>query len=208
MRVGLLGSRSDTMLSVFKEKGLHCELISHYSEINNTYDIVFGSGVYDLVSEKYLELPTYGIVFFHETPLPEGKGNAPLQWTVENKKLNITVTAFKAVKAIDAGAIICQFNVPIYKTDTLSVLEIKRRQGIQGCLKIILEEMDSGYLLMRDQSGRDSYNPKRTIDDSELDCNKPLIELWDKIRVCDNEKFPAFFRINNKKIILKYEVEN
>ena len=35
-----------------------------------------------------------------------------------------------------------------------------------------------------------------------------LIDLWDNIRICDNEKYPAYFYIEGKKITLKYEVDN
>jgi hypothetical protein len=36
--------------------------------------------------------------------------------------------------------------------------------------------------------------------------NKPLKDLWDDIRVCDNEKFPAYFIVEGKIIYLKYKV--
>ncbi len=47
---------------------------------------------------------------------------------------------------------------------------------------------------------------KRTPEDSELDGNKTLFDLWNHIRICDNNRYPAYFIYNNKKIILKYEV--
>ena len=87
-------------------------------------------------------------------------------------------------------------------------LEKKREMGIQKCFSAIIDEMGEGYIVIREQTGKASISHKRTPANSELDVNKTLIELWDKIRICDNEKFPAFFRINNKKITIKYKVEN
>ena len=60
--------------------------------------------------------------------------------------------------------------------------------------------------ILRKQSGKGSYNKKKTPEHSELNTNKTLGELWDEIRVCDNEKYPAWFTILDKKIILKYYI--
>lgn len=208
LKIGLFGARSKILAEVLVNKNIKFVQIEQVSDLNTSFDIVFASGVYSLIKEKYLSYPTYGIIGFHETPLPEGRGNAPIQWTIENKRINLTTTAFKFVNEMDAGAYIYQYNIPISISDTLVELEEKREEGIQKCFSAIIDEMEKGYLVMREQTGSVSINAKRIPSDSELDINKTLIELWDKIRICDNEKFPAFFRINKKKIILKYEVED
>jgi methionyl-tRNA formyltransferase len=148
------------------------------------------------------------MVFFHETPLPEGKGNSPIQWTVFNKRPNLTVTAFKATEGMDAGAILYQYNIPISSLDTLEILDNKRNIGIKKCFEGILEELKQGFIVLRTQTGQDSISAKRTPDDSELDPDEILLSLWDQIRVCDNNNFPAFFKLEGKKIILRYEVED
>ena len=62
-------------------------------------------------------------------------------------------------------------------------------------------------MVLRNQTGNGSNHKKRIPSNSELDINKPLEELWDHIRVCDNDNYPAFFYIHNKKVTLKYEIE-
>ena len=207
LKIGLFGTRRIILAEILVNRNIKFLEIEQASDLNTSYDVVFASGVYSLIKEKYLNHPTYGIIGFHETPLPEGRGNAPIQWTIENKRSNLTITAIKFVKEMDAGDYVYQYNVPISISDTLVELEEKRKTGIQKCFTAIIDEMEKGYLVIREQTGSVSISTKRTPPDSELDVNKTLIELWDKIRVCDNEKFPAFFRINNKKIIIKYEVE-
>jgi methionyl-tRNA formyltransferase len=208
LKIGLFGTRRKFLAEVLVNKNIKFVEIEHVSDLNTNCDVVFASGVYSLIKEKYLNHPTYGIIGFHETPLPEGRGNAPIQWTIENKRSNLTITALKFVKEMDAGDYVYQYNVPISISDTLVELEEKRKTGVQKCFTAIIDEMEKGYLVTREQTGSLSISPKRTPPDSELDVNKTLIDLWDKIRICDNEKFPAFFWVNKKKIILKYEVEN
>ena len=53
-----------------------------------------------------------------------------------------------------------------------------------------------------------TYRPKRTPEDSRLDLNKSINEQFNLLRVCDKNRFPAFFVIHGKKykvIIEHYE---
>ena len=59
-----------------------------------------------------------------------------------------------------------------------------------------------------EQKGKSNYNRKRMPDDAELDSSKTLLELWDLIRICDNEAYPAWFVVDGEKFILKrYRVD-
>ena len=118
------------------------------------------------------------------------------------------ITAFQATAEMDAGNYAYQCNVPITPQDTLDILEAKRSEGIQICCAEILREMKQGVLVLRPQSGMASVNPPRSALDSELDPDRTLRDLWDDIRICDNERFPAFFYIDDWKIILRYELSS
>jgi hypothetical protein len=37
-----------------------------------------------------------------------------------------------------------------------------------------------------------------------IDVNKPLIELWDQIKVCHDEEHPAYFKPHWEKIYLDH----
>ena len=59
------------------------------------------------------------------------------------------------------------------------------------------------------QIGKASYQQKRNPTDSILKLSKDTLEnLWEHIRLCDNEQFPAFFEIHGRKVVLKYQVQN
>jgi methionyl-tRNA formyltransferase len=208
LKIGIIGSRKELLKEILIQKNINYVVVEQINGIDDTFDIVFGTGIYQLIKEPYLSLPAYGMVFFHETPLPEGKGNSPIQWTVFNKRPNLTVTAFKANEGMDAGAILYQYNIPISSLDTLEILDNKRNIGIKKCFSEILEELKQGFIVLRTQTGQDSISQMRTPEDSELEPNETLLNLWDKIRVCDNNKFPAFFKLNGKRIIIRYIVED
>ena len=206
LKIGLLGFRSECFIPPLKKHEFDIHLVS-LEEIDNSYDFIVESGVYNIIPEKYLNLPRYGFIGIHESPLPEGKGHAPLQWAVLNNRSNLTISLYKLDPKVDNGHIIYQYNMPISKTDVYADLESKRQQGITLCFDEFLNELKEGVLVLRKQTGIGSYHHKRTPLNSELDINKPLKELWDNIRICDNENYPAYFYINDKKIILNYSIE-
>tara|TARA_Y100000593_G_C4252168_1_gene307755 strand:- start:343 stop:1038 length:696 start_codon:yes stop_codon:yes gene_type:complete len=205
MKIGILGTRADCFSRVLDRYKVEYSKIE-IDEIDKSYDFIFESGVYKIIPEDILSLPTYGIVGIHESPLPEGKGHAPIQWAVLNGRKNLTITLYRLNRGVDSGQIINQHNVAILKEDTLTELNRKRESGISECFKVFLDEIISGHMVLRDQSGKGSYHKRRDLNSCELDLEEKLGDLWDNIRICDNEKYPAWFRIGNKKITLRYEV--
>ncbi len=53
------------------------------------------------------------------------------------------------------------------------------------------------------QNGDETFFPRRKYKDSELDINKSILEQFNLLRIVDNERYPAFFYINETKYILK-----
>jgi len=208
LRIGILGERSAFLEEVFLDMDVPVVRLDCANSVDDSFDIVFASGVYALLSEELISRPRFGVIMFHESPLPEGRGFAPIYWTVSNSRPHLTVTAFQAREGMDSGPIAYQLNVPLCDMDSFEDINNKRVLGIKQCLRCILEEMGQGYIVLREQTGTVTVTERRTAEDSELDSSRPLAELWDNIRVCDNERFPAFFRIRGKKIVLRYTVEN
>ena len=201
LKIGVLGFRSH----LFDLQGA-TSLNSCY-EIDNEYDFVFAAGYYEIIPDNILQKVKYGIFVFHETPVPLGRGSAPIYWSVKNKRKNITISCIKIDAKIDTGQIVYQHNIPITNDMGYAQLEAQRQIGTIKCFQVVLDEIKSGYLVLREQSGKGSYTKKRTPESSKLDASKPLEQLWDDIRVCDNDKFPAFFIVDDQtKVILKYEI--
>lgn len=202
LKIGVLGFRQN-LLNL--PTAIHLE---DETQIDDTFDIVFVSGYHKIIPEEILNKPTYGIFCIHETPLPEGKGSAPIYWTVINGRPNIVITCFKADKKIDNGLIVYQHNIPITSDMGYKELEEARQEGVRECFNIVLDEFREGIIVLREQTGQGSYQKKRKPEDSELIKWVPLIDLWDNIRTCDNDKFPAFFILDdNTKVYLRYEIE-
>ena len=68
------------------------------------------------------------------------------------------------------------------------ILQIKQRKNIIKSFK---------------QRGKGNFNRLRNSNDSEININKSIKSQFNLLRICDNERYPAFFKYKNKKFILK-----
>lgn len=149
---------------------------------------------------KKLSLNQYNLVV-HESDLPKGKGWSPVTWQVLEGIEKIPVTLFEAQESVDAGAIYAKEHIMLNGTELLQ--EIKHQQGL--VTKRLIHQFISQYPKIKGvkQTGTSSFYAKRTSNNSELNIDKSIREQFNLLRVCDNERYPAFFTIGNTKYILK-----
>ncbi|MFT4848994.1 MAG: methionyl-tRNA formyltransferase [Parvicella sp.] len=147
---------------------------------------------------KRLDLNRFNLVV-HESDLPKGKGWSPVSWQILEGRKKIPITLFEAARSVDSGVIYLKEYIYLDGTELLS--KIKQMQGIatQNIILKFLEQMPVGL----EQEGDSTFYPRRTDKDSELDISKSLDDQFNLLRICDNERYPAFFRKNGIQYILK-----
>ena len=149
---------------------------------------------------KKLYLNKHNLVV-HESDLPKGKGWSPLTWQILEGKNRIPLTLFEASKKVDAGVIYAKDYIYLEGHELLE--EIKHQQGLITN-KLINKFIDNmPKLSSTPQTGKSTYYPKRSSDDSKLNIDKSISNQFNLLRVCDNERYPAFFEIHGKKIFNK-----
>lgn len=158
----------------------------------HSYDFAFLLSCSEIVPEKYLALNRHNLVV-HESALPAGKGWSPLTWQILEGRDAIPITLFEAVAAVDAGRIYLQRTMHFDGTELVD--DLRRVQGeatVALCLDFV-----KGYTRIlaqaREQTGAESFYPRRRPADSRLDLDKTLREQINLLRVVDNERYPAFF---------------
>ena len=53
------------------------------------------------------------------------------------------------------------------------------------------------------QKGEETIYPRRSVADDELPIDVTIEELFNRFRIVDNEKWPAFFKMHGYKYYLK-----
>jgi len=154
---------------------------------------------------KSLHLNKCNIVI-HESNLPNGKGWSPLTWQILEGKNEIPITLFEAVEEMDSGDIYLKDIIKFEGHELCN--EIKDKQG-KKTNELILKFVEKyNNIKGEPQIGTSTYHERRRPENSELDINKTISEQFNLLRVCDNNKYPAFFIINKQKYIIKIKKQH
>lgn len=162
-------------------------------------DFCFLLGCLNLLPQKALQMNGHNLVV-HESDLPNGRGWSPVAWQVLQGKNEIPVCLFEAVDEVDAG--------PVYLRDFISLNgcellpDIRLKQGVKT-VELCLDFLQKWPLEPVPQVGEPSSYPKRSREDDRLDPHKSIAEQFDKLRIVDNEKYPAWFELRGREYILK-----
>lgn len=168
--------------------------------------IAFFLGCTKLVPSEILGRNSVSMVV-HAGDLPKDRGFSPWTWAVLRGETTITVCLLHADVQADAGSVIFRDRIALRGTELVD--EIRTLIGNKTI------ELAHRYLSQplpeegTSQVGAPTMVRKRTPADSELDLDKTVREQFQLLRVVDNEKYPAFFRIDGNKYLLKiYKVAN
>ncbi|MCK6595096.1 MAG: hypothetical protein L6Q33_07850 [Bacteriovoracaceae bacterium] len=179
--------------------GHDTQLIHNHQEISHS-DILFLLGCEKIIKQNHLDQSRYPVVV-HESDLPKGKGWSPLTWQILEGKKNIKITLLRAVEKVDSGEIYLQEEMNFFGHELNE--ELKHIQGLYT-LKLCLNfAVNLEKITPSKQAGEESFFPKRIPKDSQLDPHKSIIEQFNLLRVCDNERYPAFFEHEGTTYIIK-----
>lgn len=158
-------------------------------------DVLFLISCTEVIPAKFRDL--YGTcVVLHASDLPKGRGWSPHIWSILEGAAKITVSAISAEDRIDSGSVWAKksFNVAPHElydeiNKALFDTEIALMDQVIGMV-----ESDKSPHPQPDEEA--TYYPRRTPAHSELDPDLSIAEQFDKIRVCDPDRYPAFFRMH------------
>jgi len=164
-----------------------------------------GRGILFLVSYQrkfnMFEYPDYDhVIVFHASDLPKGKGWSPYVWDILNGAEMITVCAIDAGEEIDSGDIWAKATFNVSKTDFLKDVLERISSAQLGLMLEVISMICSGEgPVPQDPYTDATYFPKRTPEDSYLDPDKTLKQLFDQIRMSDPHRFPAMLELHGEK---------
>ena len=187
----------DFLVYILKKYG-EVRIFKNHNEIKNG-DILFILSCDKILKKDILKKHKNNIVI-HESDLPKGKGWSPVSYQVEEGKNKIPITLFEADEKVDSGSWYIKDFINLDGSELVD--EIRKKQAFKTI------EMIEKYLLNypmkpKIQNGKESFYPKRTQKNQEININNSIKEEFNKLRVCDNERYPAHFYLNGNKYIIK-----
>ena len=147
-------------------------------------------------------------LLIHASDLPKGRGWSPHIWSIIEGNSQITLCLLDAEDKIDTGDIYKKIKIEIdshelwYEiNDKLFKAELELMDyaiSFFETLKASKQKLDSNHV----------YYSKRTPEDSILDPNESIKNQFNKLRIMDPDRYPAYFLMNGHKYkltIKKYE---
>lgn len=138
-------------------------------------------------------------IVFHMTDLPFGRGGSPLQNLIIRGFNKTKISAIKVQTEIDAG--------PVYMKEDVS-LEGNATEIFERISKIVFEKMIPCFFKEElepvEQQGKPEYFKRRTLEESELNADMKISEIYNYIRMLDAEGYSnAFLNFGRYKLSFK-----
>jgi methionyl-tRNA formyltransferase len=146
------------------------------------------------------------IIIFHSSDLPEGKGWAPIYFTLSKGKEFFVISGILAGEGVDTGDIIVKATFKIKDNYTAEFIR-KCDSGISIMLtKEILMRFEGRELKGMKQTSEGSYYPRRRPEDNKVAMDSSLNDIFNHLRGCE-KRHPAFFYFNQTKYLISIEPE-
>ena len=179
------------------------QILNSVKEVNDGGDILFLVSCSEIVREETRSLFKHVLVL-HASDLPTGRGWSPHIWDIVNGKNKIVLSLLEAKEPVDTGDIWKKLPIPLTGNELYDEIN-------ELLFKAELELIDWACQNVNDVKPQkqpfvdDNYLRKRTPEDSEIDISKSLDSQFNLLRVCDPNRFPAFFYKDGQKYTIRIE---
>lgn len=161
-------------------------------------DVLFLVSCTELLQKKIQNEYAQALVL-HASDLPQGRGWSPHIWEILHGARTITVSLLDADDPVDSGAVWEKMSFPVPEHALHDEINDALFRAELWLMDRGLEMIAAGDRPVPQSKDGSSYWPRRRPRDSEIDPSKPLETEFDKIRVSDPARYPAFFRLHGHK---------
>lgn len=183
----------------YKKKFKKVKILWNTKKLLN-FDILFIINYTKKIDLKKFSSSSINLVI-HESNLPKGKGFAPLQWQVLQNKKKIIFSMIKINKMIDSGPIVMKKMLKLNGLELYDELRFLQAKTIFKMIDLFIKKYPK--IKFKKQKGSSTFYRKRTTKDSKLNINRTIKSQFNKLRITNNNDWPAFFIYRKQKYIIK-----
>lgn len=166
-------------------------------------DFIYCIGWSRMVSREALATAKGGGIGLHPTLLPEGRGRAPIPWTILKGLKKSGVSLFHMTEAPDAGDVIRQIAYDIDREETATTLYQKVCEAAYRLTRETYPLLASGKSVrIKQKASKATHWTKRTPQDGLIDWNKTSHEIHTLIRAVTHPYPGAFGYLNGKRVLV------
>lgn len=189
------------------QQDLHeVELVQRKSELAGG-DVLFLISCAEIINAEDREKYSASLVL-HASDLPKGRGWNPHIWEIVNGAEAITLSLLEAEDKVDSGRIWRKLDITVPKHALWDEINHLLFEAEVELINYAVQNFGTASPVFQKDTYDANYYPKRTPADSRIDVNKSIAEQFDLIRVCDPNRFPAYFEHLGIRYTLKLEKTN
>jgi len=204
MRISLLCSDEQHPVNEYlhswmaKQKSAHeIEIVRKKSDLSGG-DILFLISCSEIVNATDRSAYRASLVL-HASDLPKGRGWSPYIWEIIGGAEEITLSLLEAEDKVDSGRIWQKVRLPIPKDVLWDEINERLFSAEIELIDFVVRKFSSIMPVEQDIRIEPTYYPRRSPSDSQIDPSQSIATQFDRIRVCDPQRFPAFFELHGKK---------
>ncbi|PXA05560.1 UDP-2,4-diacetamido-2,4,6-trideoxy-beta-L-altropyranose hydrolase [Coraliomargarita sinensis] len=167
-------------------------------------DILFLLSYWKIVSAAVRAKHAHTLVV-HGSDLPRGRGWSPATWQILEGCNRIPMCLLEAADAFDTGDIYLRTQMKLRGDELIDEIREEQTAATFRLCEMFIDQYPAITTRGIPQEGSPSEYPRRRPKDSELDPEQSIAEQFNRLRVADNETYPAFFKHNGHCYTLKIE---
>ncbi|WP_126444192.1 UDP-glucuronic acid dehydrogenase [Sulfuricystis multivorans] len=187
------------------QKGVHeVELVTSKRQLSGG-DVLFLISCSELIGSSEKAKYEASLVL-HASDLPTGRGWSPHVWELLYGAKTITLSLIEAAEPVDSGRVWKKTKINIPKDALWDEINHALFMAEIELIDYAIQNFGLIEPVPQDEKSQPvTRYRKRTPEDSRLDVNKTIAEQFDLIRVCDPQRYPAFFDHLGHRYLLKIE---
>ena len=172
-------------------------------------DVLFLISCQEMIDASYRAKYQTSLVL-HASDLPRGRGWSPHIWELVQGAEEITLSMLEAEDTVDSGKIWGKTRIAVPKHALWDEINYLLFTAEVEMIDFAVQHYEQMQKQAQQQTNTDqaTYFRKRTRIDSQIDAKKSIAEQFDLIRICDANRFPAYFDHLGHRYILKLEKSN
>jgi methionyl-tRNA formyltransferase len=174
-----------------QHRGAHdVSIVQRASELSGG-DLIFLISCHEIIGREITERYAKSLVI-HASDVPNRRGWSPHIWSVLAGEKQIVVSLLEAADGIDTGMIWTKKAFNLEGHELYDEINTKLFDTEIELMDFALSRFIDIVPRFQDKA-EGTYCRKRTPDDSRIDIDRSIRDQFDLLRVCDPERYPAFF---------------
>ncbi len=210
MRIDLLCSSERHPINAWLIDWIKAQGVEHQIRLIRTTEDLSSGDVLFLISCAQIvpdaQRKTYQhCVVLHASDLPEGRGWSPHIWSILDGAKEIVVSAITAEDRVDSGAVWSKRRFQVASHELYDEINASLFAVEVALMNDVLAMVEAGQEPKPQSDKAPTYFPRRTAAESEIDPEVSIADQFDKLRVADPDRYPAFMHLhgNTYAITLK-----